>query len=205
MVRAILDGRKTQTRRVVGPQPNTKPQQSEYDSSWGFVSGARMMQVRSPYGEAGDSLWVREAFQVDDTWTEPDCECIAYKADLQIRQCDSENGKLWSPLPFRLDGDPNKGDANRPGNWRPSIHMPRWASRITLEVTGVRVERVQEISAADCVREGFVATPENSASFARAWFQELWDSLNAKRGHSWESNPFCWVIDFRQGPGRGRP
>lgn len=97
--------------------------------------------------------------------------------------------------------------------WRPSIHMPRWASRITLEITGVRVERLQDISEADAKAEGITVLPlqnvddpsawwqsspgENQARTPIASFRNLWDSINAKRGYSWESNPWVWVIEFK--------
>lgn len=81
-------------------------------------------------------------------------------------------------------------------SWRPSIHMPRWASRITLEITAVRVERLQEISEADVQAEGCTGSPFGKAADAML-FPTLWDSINAKK-HPWESNPWVWVVEFKR-------
>jgi hypothetical protein len=81
--------------------------------------------------------------------------------------------------------------------WRPSIHMPRWASRITLEVTGVRVERVQEITALDIEREGAITQATEINDVLPIWVK-LWDSINAKRGFGWAVNPFVWVVEFKR-------
>ena len=182
MVRAILDGRKTQTRRVVKPQPY------QIETSWlRPVPGEwwKHLRPRLPYGIPGDRLWVRE------TWAEyVDVESGVHDDE---RFCYRATDKMMLPV-----------------KWRPSIHMPRWASRITLEVTGVRVERLQEISEADARVEG-VGRDTNPCDHVRqscadigclgpthrASFCELWDTLNAKRGYSWESNPWVWVVEFK--------
>ena len=92
-------------------------------------------------------------------------------------------------------------------HWKPSIHMPRWASRLTLEVKEVRVERLQEISQEDAQREGLrgpLIDPEldsivNQIGVApKESFSDLWDSINAKRGHGWETNPWVWVVEFER-------
>lgn len=90
-------------------------------------------------------------------------------------------------------------------HWKPSIHMARWASRITLEITGVRVERLQEISDDDALAEGCVSTAvvnetkdDYTGEYANEQYARLWDSLNSKRGYSWESNPWVWVIEFKR-------
>jgi len=130
-----------------------------------------------PYGTIGDRLWVRE------TWAPhpQDPSTIFYRATVE-----SEPGiRVWD------------------GPWRPSIHMPRWASRITLEITGIRVERVQDISEEDARAEGVGAHGGWNADEteygvnARGPFSHLWDSINAKR-HPWASNPWVWVIEFRE-------
>ena len=169
MVRAILDGRKTQTRRVVKYKAYTR-------------EGDPVYPHECPYGEIGDRLWVRETWAYTDgggalvmggiiETVEPQ---IVYKA----------NGYKYSESL----------------KWKPSIHMPRWASRITLEITDVRVERARDISYGDLCKEGFktYGLSEKSEMLpASIWFQELWDSLNAKRGYSWKSNPWVWVIEFK--------
>lgn len=158
MVRAILEGRKTQTRRVVKQldliQDTDPPAFRDAYGDW------HPTVSRSPYGQPGDRLWVRE------TWSLHDTDNPAYKAG-------ASEGELEY---YR---------------WHPSIHMPRKFSRITLEVTGVRVERVQEITPEDAKAEGIehLYAPRNA-------FANLWNSINAKRGYSWESNPWVWVVDF---------
>lgn len=166
MVRAILAGQKTMTRRVVNGEalkwltPDTFP--PAFVADWNGLC---------PYGVPGDLLWVREAFM-----PRPGFERVSrphYRAD--------DDRPEWRGL------------------WKPSIHMPRWASRITLRVTDVRVERVQEITEGDAVREGVQAIPEAPASLTdRTAFASLWDSLNAKRGHGWDVNPWVWVVSFER-------
>ena len=151
MVRAILDGKKTQTRRVAN-RDNT---------------------LYCPYGRPKDTLWVRE------TWANDIPFCpngITYRADHQ-------NPK----------GD---GPAN-PIKWRPSIFMPRRASRIALEIIGVRLERLQEIPEPDVMQEAppeFWTHPDGPVGA----FIKLWDSINAKRGFGWDANPLVWVINFNR-------
>lgn len=167
MVRAILENRKTQTRRVVQPFP--------LHDSWGRWNGIpRERQRPCPYGQPGDGLWVRE------TW-----------ADSFASDDDSHNGYVYAAT--------NHGP--EPRRWRPSILMPRLASRITLEITGVRVERVNSISVDDCIREGIATLPDGTIDghhSVKVGFMQLWDSLNAKRGYGWDANPFCWVIEFKR-------
>ena len=163
MVRAILDGRKTQTRRVVKPQPETKPHNGVDDkwfSEYSDIKNLGFLKHTCPFGQPGDRLWVREAF------TEYPQKGLLYKAD----GCNKKLGVWWG--------------------WRPSIHMPRRASRIKLEVTDVRVERLQNISEEDIYAEGIDTNSHD--------FMELWDSINAKRGHGWDANPFVWVVEFRR-------
>lgn len=178
MVRAILDGRKTQTRRVMMPQPNpitgTPVRGKVYTSGW-FEDGPAPDYVYKlcPYGQTGDRLWVRE------TWA--DCDPIRFRADL-FRGLWKDNDQVW----------------------KPSIFMPRWASRITLEVLRVRVERVQDISEVDAKAEGVDLScgpmvHSDYPNYKRTYHQ-LWDSINVKRGYPWASNPWVWVIEFRRLP-----
>ena len=174
MVRAILDGRKTQTRRVFIPPP---PFDWTDDISVELAAGSI-----TPRHAVGDRLWVRETW---GTWGSFDHmrpsqltgrEGIAYAAD--------------------QPGDPAEHIC---GRVRPSIHMPKWAARIWLEVTGVRVERVQDISEADAVAEGVQCSSEDILyPNELAAFRPLWDSLNAKRGYGWDANPWVAVIEFRR-------
>lgn len=170
MVYAIQEDRKTQTRRIVKPQPDGETvMHVNYGHGWSEA-------LRCPYGVAGDRLWVRETFAL---------ESKSYAGD-KVR--------------YRADGKPTSGA------WRPSIHMPRWASRITLEITGVRVERLQEISEADAKAEGVIPTGRRATHkwcngedvSHRRQFADLWDSLHGKG--AWEQNPWVWVVEFRRLP-----
>ncbi len=188
MVRAILDGRKTQTRRVILPQPLDTwmkgPDWSKY-----YVDGQKNLwiehptkhtEIKCPYGVPGDTLWVRE------TWW------------------GANNGKPYrnaiAPLPTVVHrANDTSGTANRV-KWRPSIHMPRWASRLTLDVVKLRVERVQEISEEDAIAEGVSGNGVEhgpAKQTARYRYHVLWDRINAKRGYVWASNPWVWVIEFQ--------
>lgn len=214
MVRAIIGGRKTQTRRII------KLSTTNADRSWrldchdvgaaiftrpnrvvmGHEVVTECVKIECPYGQPDDRLWVRETWAVD-----------ADIAQARREHEDMMPGLRHGPY-FRADPvHENSGLI-----WRPAIHMPRWASRITLEVTGVRVERLQDISENDAKAEGinwsydrdpFASGPSacrygnsalpgrgfNTAKFA---FENLWDSINAKRA-PWSSNPWVWVIEFR--------
>lgn len=161
MVRAILAGQKTQTRRVckdpLGPS----------------------LADDCPYGEEGDGLWVRETWLPFDADHIMEGKRFAYGADT---------------IPGS-DGDRCRKDFGY--KWKPSIHMPRAASRITLEITGVRVERVQEISESDAKAEG-VGLSNIMSSYQRD-FGMLWQQINGKRpGCAWSDNPFVWVVEFKR-------
>jgi hypothetical protein len=141
-----------------------------------------------PYGQPGDRLWVREAFRyyfdADDLM-----DCIQYRADNTLRKPDAllseDEGLRYSDM----------CDAESP--WRSPIHMPRWASRITLEVVSVRVERLQEISREDCIAEGIQHTFKGyEISGLQHEYAALWESINGKG--SWAANPFVWVVEFRR-------
>ena len=184
MVRAILDGRKTQTRRVVRGTPSAATKAEFLEGVQGtkwiparagfFIAGPKSMgTIPCPYGDRGDRLWVRE------TWGYAQNE-------------DGEEDPEAADLREGYDGPPRK--------WRPSIFMPRWASRLTLEITDVRVQRVQEISEADAVAEG-CAPFRGMGDSGPIWnYLALWDSLNAKRGFPWRSNPWVFAITFRRIP-----
>lgn len=197
MVNAILDGRKTQTRRVGRKQYGTFQITND---------GIRKIGIECPYGQPGNRLWVREAFCFI---TDPFAVSIGvrYAADGEERGFGSDNPSLIpnGRTVYNSCGD----DYPRNVRFLPSIHMPRWASRITLEITGVRLERVQDISADDVEAEGIdvvsklPALPPPGAdldklttTIARHLFHELWDSINANRGYGWDINPWVWVIEF---------
>lgn len=208
MVRAILDGTKTQTRRVVKPQPPSHTRDvltfhhpDPRTHFWAF-DGVSLMDwaYPCPHGEVGDRLYVRETWQHSNHPLGPyDDDCLVfYRAD-------------YLDDPHGPDGE--KSPEGKYRDWRPSIHMPRAASRITLKVTGVRVERLQAISHDDALAEGvtdFASTlsdephpsgesPEQ-ASHRLQWpqrqFRQLWESINGPG--SWSANRWVWVVEFKR-------
>lgn len=200
MVRAILDGRKTVTRRIVKAR----------DLEWMDVhQGLREPDKaeRCPYGQPGDRLWVRETWQFYD-WTDDGQPCVRFAADnaskwpLRIPEEQADRlTEIWAGLsaPENYSIDNHARDRR----WRPSIHMPRWASRITLEVTSVRVERLQDISEADALAEGVTDDGSlvtdlagNDRGGAFAAFAALWEVING--ADSWDDNPWVWVVEFRR-------
>ena len=206
MVRAILDGRKTQTRRIVKQVPHWEHCGKDI-MEWGLSDcyteedGTHWLDIQTdvddnshkeifcPYGQTGDRLWVRET---------------------------------WAPLAVSSKGAYYRADIENPkrGGWKPSIHMPRWASRITLEVTGARVERLQDISRGDAIAEGVdwkrCPTYQSIESFTEqrlaqklgmacfpvltidyiGGYKRLWESINGPG--SWNDDPFVWVVNFKR-------
>ncbi len=214
MVRSIRCGNKTQTRRVIKSQPTE--------------SGP--CQVICPYGEVGELLWVRENWRVG-AWDENGAlVCVDYLSGgfsnyLQTPE-DYDFEKLWIQSCDDAEKAGLKTDADGQYSWekgaspcrkRPSIFMPRWASRLSLKITGLRAERVQEISDDDAIAEGMFFTDYGKDKFgnqlegwsfqktkrweqclgsARFAFGNLWNSINGKRGAGWNGNPWVWVIEF---------
>lgn len=208
MVRAILDGRKTQTRRIMAPQPADDIERCIFPNpeAIGCKSSLRHKHGSTTahfchYGKPGDRIWVRETFQGP-----------LFDYDLMDSYCKD-------PTPFekpefcvyKADGVPapefyDAGDELH-CCWRPSIHMPRWASRILLEITGVRVERLNSIHDVDAMREGIqnlttcshadfgIPGVVNAQHPVRA-FQLLWESIYG--ADSWRANPWVWVIEFKR-------
>jgi hypothetical protein len=183
MVRAILDGRKTQTRRLV-KHPAEDGKHGWHPSGTGmeFRLGGSAKPV-CPFGKIGDRLWVRESWSGEYWLSEVK---PSERFGLTRQDC-------LTPFPplthYWADGDPEHGDWEKP---RPSIHMPRWASRITLEITGVRVERLNDIGQFDAMAEG--AEPEGEDFVAG--FMNLWKRINGSE--SWDQNPWVWVVNFRR-------
>ena len=173
MVQAILDGRKTQTRRVLKIQPP--------DATY-KIDGTQPYFPK-PYA-VGDRLWVREAWRPSGV-DEP--ASIYYRAGGNKRCPESKDL-------FRLK--PNDG----PNVWRPSIFMPRWASRISLVVTKIKADRIQNITDKDAIAEGIDRTGILYFAHAIQKFKKLWDSINKKRGFGWDTNPVVWAIEFKRLP-----
>jgi len=183
MVSAILAGAKSQTRRVVkwpawllaDDYDNAALELRSSPEIALMQDGRPMRRFRCPYGQPGDRLWVRE------TWAVP-------------HRYDGHGPSNIPTLDVRVH---YAASEDRGGlRWRPSIHMCRWASRITLEVTGVRVERLQEISDEDAKAEGVADLGERLLGVTphRARFFNLWESINGPG--SWDANPWVWVIEF---------
>ncbi|WP_309086423.1 hypothetical protein [Chelativorans sp.] len=191
MVRALLDGRKTQTRRVI--ESTNIPHLRRDDDiviTRGSGLAARNYRFRRKY-VAGDRLWVREAWRCNG-WAS-DLATIFYRAsegDGYTAMC--EQYPVAGKRPLRVTG-----------TWHPGIHMPRWVSRLTLIVTDVRVQRLQEVSEQDAVAEGCPGRLGPNPDFPDEWdpspveqFRDLWDSLNAHRGLGWDANPWVAAIAF---------
>ena len=188
MVKAILSGEKTQTRRIA--------KVTESGCLPGFITPSGCHVPRRiaehisycPYGKIGDRLWVREAWNIRDY-------CSGEyggqgEAGYPFEKIPKERPAGGYCLEFAADG----GD----GPWRPSIHMPRWASRITLEITDVRVERLQNISDEDAISEGVGGDLSITPCYAVSRFRKLWDSINGKReGCAWADNPYVWAVSFK--------
>ena len=189
MVRAILDGRKTQTRRAMKPMSKR---------TGGAYTGWVLTEWRSdcPYGRPGDLLWVREAWcPVVDPWTGGAAAGIGHRSDMDFHAITDPVGKFqdgWTCFNWE-----------KPDAWkfRPSIHMPRWASRITLEITDVRVERLQDITESDAAAEG-CDNSDTEAARECGWykkprraFRRVWEQINGSG--AWDQNPWVWVIEFR--------
>ncbi len=177
MVRAILNGTKTQTRRTVKPQPDEDGLVKLTETGEWHDTSARV--YRCPYGKPGDWLWVRESFARLDS-------AIWYQAD-----CDQ--GSAYDVCAMS-DGD-SPPDILR---WRPSIYMPRWASRITLDVVDIRVQRVQDISGPDCWAEGIARAGWDCERYGSVveCYRDLWESINGPG--SWDVNPWAWVVEFHR-------
>ncbi|MDP9037816.1 MAG: hypothetical protein M3O02_00915 [Acidobacteriota bacterium] len=198
MVRAVLDGRKSQARRVVkwnnhaGVNLAFSRLEAEhmFNVMWGLYSrdGEARWQERAnakcPYGKSGDLLWVRETFGFDCMAGADECahkDCIHYRADVT----DGRATESWK------------------GHWKPATHMPRWASRITLEITEIRVQRLQEISEADAVAEGTridhmpidVSRMPYPTHIDCGRFAAAWESINGSG--SWDANPWVWAVSFK--------
>lgn len=192
MVQAILAGQKTQTRRVVKPQPLHKwgsgvssLHHSDYFSAHVELPGERDYKwIRCPYGKSGDRLWVRETHTFGETDGESWVD-VHYKDETHRRcTCNMDAAELAAQW---IDNHEAVGDGG--DNWRPSIHMPRWASRITLEIAGIRIQRLSEISHADRKAEGL----DSLDGFAL-----LWDRINEARGYGWHANPWVWAVEFKR-------
>jgi hypothetical protein len=178
----ILDGLKTQTRRVIIPQPI----HIEVCGGEAILYKDHDNEIKWKY-QVGGRLWVRETWAAEKRLDYLSPSELGSAADVA----------LW------YKADASQRSLLERGKWRPSLFMPRWASRILLEITEIRVERLREISEADAEAEGLnPAEYDNPNAYADLpctnQFGKLWDSLNAKRGYGWETNPWVWRISFKR-------
>jgi hypothetical protein len=225
MVRAILEGRKTQTRRIIKPQPdflqfyNWKGR-TIYDGEarqwcwmgmvleniWDFIANRQPMIERCPYGQPGDRLWVRETWGRDYVQ-----QCCGYGSPIvevdgsvSGQEC-CGNPQQLEAMAYRADG----GDVPAEGKWRPSIHMPRRASRILLEIVSVRVERLQDISHSDAVAEGVETSDKPGYTWSVPYSDGRFHTTTAPKAfawlcgdingdESWDANPWVWVVEFKR-------
>lgn len=213
MVRAILDGRKTQTRRIMKVQPESNQlglllitdstKHSDIGKYHWAESNATGNHVRSklfssPFGAVGERIWVREAYRFPASLDDVSPTGVGEMAVATGYR------KPWAPTFYEFTGtfsDGWKGFETPPkvsdaGKLRPSIHMPRWASRILLEITDVRVERLKSISDRDALREGCSAADMKSGDCVADVFARLWASIYG--AESWNANPWVWVIEFKR-------
>ncbi len=191
MVRAILEGRKTVTRRVVKPQPDFLGSMVDPNTPFKTLDAGLHARITCPYGEPGDRLWVRETWGLQvRSYGGGAGEFIVYRAtNPDAIYCRSSEGREY------------------PVKWKPSIHMHRHSSRILLEITAVRVERLQDISEEQALAEGVRGEPCDHArqacsdigcwgDTAKGAFGFLWEQLNG--AGAWQANPWVWVVEFKR-------
>ncbi|MEG8756697.1 hypothetical protein U4T08_01090 [Klebsiella pneumoniae] len=231
MVRAILDGRKTQTRREVKLNLDIASLATTYDWATSLaanhyqglteeqiqqkaeslrgvihpviLANGQMVSIICPHGKPGDRIWVRETWQAIHDY----CDENGHVDERRYaRSIPRHRGNYWHPVYEEAWGNESREDREFP--WRPSIHMPRWASRILLEITDVRVERLNTISEEDATSEGVppagsllpdypgtFLTPKGDFATAKVAFQRLWESIYGEE--SWNANGWVWVIEFK--------
>ncbi len=190
LILAILAGRKTQTRRVVRGGALEWIDEHGFDPAFVADPG----NTFSPYGRAGDELWVRESFR------------LRLDQDDKPPRDDHWKSGAW----YEADrSEEPSGCGGGMGKLRPSIFMPRWASRIQLKVTSIRIERLADLSEDDAKAEGAAWRIDEGGDLSGpfegcgpigyvAHFRDLWDNINAKRGYGWDANPWVWVVGFER-------
>ena len=246
-VHGIFEGRKTMTRRVVTPQPpgdfeigmyhpiGVDRHGEEYPKPERFGIWGDGWDIPCPYGQVGDRIWVRETWK-PGAWRDDGRVAVDYMASPELthtpwaymKEQASQFIHRWLDEIAKTGLLPNESGryeweaGKSPLKWKKAMFMPRWASRLNLEIVNIRVERVQDITEEDAIREGveYCDNPDhgfidalsfhdigrlgcpvcghNPAGFAVNNYKKLWDSLNAKRGYPWSNNPWVWVIEFRR-------
>ena len=222
MIQAKREGRKNVTRRVIIPQPEYRPKPPigwqaagwAWDgkkaklSSWDDIEKFKNEIIQyAPY-QVGDLLWVKEGWRCTGGGTERN---IIYKADgdTPMSFCgvdDARKSILRVAEPYWAEWDRLVYETDKGCNWRSPRFMPKWVARTWLEVVSVRAERLQDITEEDAIKEGALFTTDPSGKvdwtegYVIACFCKLWDSINLKRGYSWESNPWVWRYEFKEYP-----
>jgi hypothetical protein len=185
MVRAVREGRKTMTRRVIKGDPEKIDVRGKWIIKFDGLNWHDWLPIEySPYGQPGDRLWIKEPAEiVDKEWS-----LLGYAWSYWIKYAaDGKRKGAWAVTQKEYQTGHKFGRA-----------FPRWASRLTLEIVSVRVERLQEISEEDAIAEGMEVIPIKQATWSnRQSFQVLWEKINAKRGYGWNVNPWVWVIEFK--------
>lgn len=211
-VRSILSGQKTQVRRAMKVQPTSNNQRPLMhvlsQKIWWFndKNVAASKPFKCPHGQIGDRLWVGESFATDEA------DCIVYQADAGLNSIVSDNQGNFGSFEFKPADMHALNVSNGHAKWRRSVHMPRATSRITLEITDIRVERLNEISQSDAYHEGvslkmrqeqfgcsnerFIDEYDFSLRGAKGCYRMLWESING--AGSWDKNPWVWVIEFKR-------
>lgn len=185
MVQEILNRGKNQTRRVVKPQPivasSLVQQFNEKARDIHYVGGQYLGEC--PYGRPGDLLWVRETWQAQN-------QAGQWWHEVAREERDQHNWAWANPVVPAYEAAPPR--------WLPSIHMPKAACRIVLRIDEVRVERLQDITLADAIMEGYSIGDilDDGPLGALDWFESLWNELNYARGYGWDINPWVWVVKF---------
>lgn len=206
MVKAILEGRKTQTRRMIKPQPKENMQYFGWKTpeylEVAFGKDTKIDSLHKPrFGDIGDMLWVRETFCLTQP-THPEAYHFGYKCGIMLISD-------WEAS--------EKYDFSKPDVWKPSIHMPKEAARIWLQITDVRVERLQDISDEDAIAEGIEKHPDDKTNIhyrnyhhkdflmitPKYSFKTLWESIHSY--DSWDANPWVWVISYNVLSRNGKP
>ncbi|WP_186108783.1 hypothetical protein QZL74_08865 [Burkholderia gladioli pv. alliicola] len=211
---ATLRSEKTQMRHLVSPQPEVSPKGNLYGEWLNHPLNGLLLPhlqdivIECPFGQPGDRLWVREAFRFPAQF---DDDSPARVAD---RCLDAGYRQAWAPIRFEADGRTRdwpsvaalSQPSDTPGRLRPARHMPIWASRLSLKIVSIRVERLQAISEADARAEGATIEEHHARGYCagESWppsiraFRDTWDAEHAAGGHAWNMNPWVWAIAFRR-------
>ncbi len=192
--KGIIDGLITQTRRVIEPQPlKYMPEATVTTGYWPFVYPTKhgsdiWKHILCPYGKVGDLLWVREDYKY---LIQGDMVITYYKFS------NNEDSVIYTPLGCLDEKIQKKLAKGKQGVWKSKLLMFKFMNRIWREITGIRVERVQDIDYDDVIAEGY-PIKESGIKAEYHWFKEDWDSINHKRGFDWSKNPFVWCISFKK-------